>query len=226
MKKSNYPSVVEVSDLVFQRVYEKNGRILSVCWKNESCSFAFTDCFPEEIIFDKSCSVSYSSRIRTIGANFMVKTEEPEFLDAAFPLSEFKNMLLGSIETAGALAQGELFNFSNIEEFNVKIFIPKHLLAAVLESCARVMDISFWHEKSFSLTVKNDGFFINASFERGIVPSSSVFSLVSSYSEIFIPDTVFSSATSFLEKENKIILNGKKQLLNKKTNFTGVKNEN
>lgn len=226
MKKSNYPSVVEVADLVFQRVYEKNGRILSVCWKNESCSFAFCDCFPEEIVFDKSCSVSYSGRIRTFGAGFMVKTETPEFLDAAFSLSEFKNMLLGSIETAGALAQGDLPNFSDIEELNVKIFIPEYLLSSVLESCARVMDISFWHEKTFSITAKNDGFFVNASFEQGIVPSSSVFSLVSSYSEIFIPDTVFSAATSVLEKENKIILNGKKQMLNKKLNFTGAKNEN
>lgn len=221
MKKSNYPSVVEVSDLVFQRVYEKNGRILSVCWKNESCSFAFTDCFPDEIVFDKSCSVSYSSRIRTFGASFMVKTEDPQFLEAAFPLSEFKNMILDSIETAGALAQCEFYNFSDIEELNVKIFIPKHLLSSVLETCARVMDISFWHEKTFSLTAKNDGFFVSASFERGIVPSSSVFSLISSYSEIFIPDSVFSAATSFLEKENKIILNGKKQLLNKKDEFYG-----
>lgn len=218
MKKSNYPSVVEVADLIFQRVYEKKGRILSVCWKNESCSLAFTDCFPDEIVFDKSCAVSYSSRIRTFAAGFLVKTESPEFFEAAFPLSEFKNMLLGSIETAGALAQGD---FSNIEELNVKIFIPKNLLAVVLESCVRVMDISFWHEKSFSLTAKNDGFFVNASFERGIVPSSSVFSLVSSYSEIFIPNTVFLSSNSFLEKENRIIINGKKISDEQKDKFYG-----
>ena len=61
MKNLTYPSVTEVSDLILQRVYEKNGKIESFCWKNGICSFSFYGCRPDEIIFDKACSVSYSS---------------------------------------------------------------------------------------------------------------------------------------------------------------------
>ncbi len=233
MENSNYPSIVEVADLIFQRVYEKNGKLLSLCWKNESCSFAFTDCFPDEIVFDKSCAVSYSGKLRTFAASFMLKTENPEFPDAAFPLSEFKNLLLDSIETVGARAQCDFSDFS-IEELNIKIYVPEYLLKNVLEGCERAMDLSFWHEKSFSLTAKNDAFFISASFEPGILPSSSVFSLVSSYSEIFTLKSLFSAATTLSEKENRLLISGKKHLLNRLNrqkklygfDFTGAKNEN
>ncbi|MCI5541319.1 MAG: hypothetical protein MR385_04380, partial [Treponema berlinense] len=48
------------------------------CWKNGICSFSFYGCRPDEIIFDKACSVSYSSKKQAFAASFQVKNESEE----------------------------------------------------------------------------------------------------------------------------------------------------
>ena len=110
MKNLTYPSVTEVSDLILQRVYEKNGKIESFCWKNGICSFSFYGCRPDEIIFDKACSVSYSSKKQAFAASFQVKNEFASFYEDSFSQKEFKSLLQNVLETSGAKIQ---FDFSN-----------------------------------------------------------------------------------------------------------------
>lgn len=179
---SNYPTAPEVSDLIFQRVYENNGKIESFCWQNGICSFSFRNCRPEEIVFDSPCSVSCSPRTRLFAASFQVKSETPGFCDAAFPQNEFAFMLKNSLESSGAKVH---FEFSDKNLQKTKFFTNRFSFRATLKACERCENLSFWHLQELSIIQKNAGFFITAAFSKGIVASSSLLPLFCSYSELF-----------------------------------------
>ena len=174
MKNLTYPSVTEVSDLILQRVYEKNGKIESFCWKNGICSFSFYGCRPDEIIFDKACSVSYSSKKQAFAASFQVKNEFASFYEDSFSQKEFKSLLQNVLETSGAKIQ---FDFSEQNSQILKFFISGSGFRQTLKSCEYCENIAFWHADSLSIIPKGNGFFITIGFEKGIVASSSLLSL-------------------------------------------------
>lgn len=186
MKNLTYPSVTEVSDLILQRVYEKNGKIESFCWKNGICSFSFYGCRPDEIIFDKACSVSYSSKKQAFAASFQVKNEFASFYEDSFSQKEFKSLLQNVLETSGAKIQ---FDFSEQNSQILKFFISGSGFRQTLKSCEYCENIAFWHADSLSIIPKGNGFFITIGFEKGIVASSSLLSLFCSYSKIFYSKT-------------------------------------
>ncbi len=197
MRSLIYPPAEEISDFVLQRVYEKQGRISSVCWKNGSCSFAITGCLPSEIVFDRACAISYSHKIQTFAASFMVKDETAEFMEAGLEPAEVKNMLSDSLENAGAKVQ---VDFISADELSLKFFVPGTDLAAAFDSCVRCENIAFWHEKELSLSVKNSGVFVTVKFARGIVSSPPLMALLGSYSELFVlenPVLAFAGAHGF-----------------------------
>ena len=185
---TNYPTATEVSDLVFQRVYENNGKIESFCWQNDICSFSFRGCRPEEIVFDRICSVSCSPSARLFAVSFQVKNEMAGFCEAAFSRDEFAFMLKNSLESSGSKVQLE-FSDKNFQK--IKIFTNFFSFRATLKACERCENLSFWHIQELSITQKNEGFLITAAFKKGILASSSLLSLFSSYSELFQPQNEF-----------------------------------
>ena len=46
------PGVVETCDLLFQRIYEKNGCIQEFKWKNNLLTIVVKHCYPEEIVIE------------------------------------------------------------------------------------------------------------------------------------------------------------------------------
>lgn len=200
MKNLTYPSVTEVSDLILQRVYEKNGKIESFCWKNGICSFSFYGCRPDEIIFDKACSVSYSSKKQAFAASFQVKNEFASFYEDSFSQKEFKSLLQNVLETSGAKIQ---FDFSEQNSQILKFFTSGSGFRQTLKSCEYCENIAFWHADSLSIIPKGNGFFITIGFEKGIVASSSLLSLFCSYSKIFYSKTfLLPFFSDFIPEEN------------------------
>ena len=60
MDYKNYPSVVEISDLILQRVYAFQGNIISFSYFQGFCSFVLTNCNSEEIVeFYKNSAADY-----------------------------------------------------------------------------------------------------------------------------------------------------------------------
>ena len=75
MDYKNYPSVVEISDLILQRVYAFQGNIISFSYFQGFCSFVLTNCNSEEIVYDKTVAISYKKNTKTFSISFDVKKE-------------------------------------------------------------------------------------------------------------------------------------------------------
>ncbi len=200
MKSKYYPSVDEIADLVLSRIYEKHGFITSFEWKDNNCTFNVQNCNPEEIIFDKSCTVSYKNGVPSFSINFPVSKYEGESSDMCSQAAEIQHEVRNKIIEAGGTLQQEFFDTKTI---SFKYLILEDKLAAVLRSIKKSIDLSLWHENSLSITCSANGIFVSSEFSKGQVTDNEISLILSSYHSLFRNSA--GNKFTVLKKNNKTI---------------------
>ena len=211
---SAFPYVTEICDFVLSRVYAQNGRVSRLEWDSKKINFTVNKCFPEQIVFDRPCAVSY-------------KNGSPSF-SIAFDLTQgAKDCTEGSIETADLIKKVReclVENFAaplseKLEKSKVEItyFVKEKNLRTVLEALSDLLDFSFWHETALILEPGAGGVTVKSRFEKGIVSQSALSRAAASYDSVFavpvtlplkkvypVPSVIPGKKESLLEKLGEI----------------------
>ncbi|MBQ7881758.1 MAG: hypothetical protein IJ312_03500 [Treponema sp.] len=195
MDYKNYPSVVEISDLILQRVYAFQGNIISFSYFQGFCSFVLTNCNSEEIVYDKTAAISYKKNAKTFSISFDVKKE----LDSNFCQIDQSELFLDDLQNS--LSQIGAFVTANkigLNSFKITFFVNKTNLKQSLIFCGRYSNEYMYYEKSLNIKSALNGFWVTIMFYPEI-KHSSLCNLLASYSELFNSD--FSEE---LQKNNQL----------------------
>ena len=186
LEKKLLPSARETAELILSRVYEKNGRVTKFSWLKGECMFFIEECFPEEVVFDKACSVSYKNGEPSFSAGFRVQ-EEKNSVEKSLGIQDFQVLMRNSLNQCGAVIFTEKLAL-DFSEMN--FFVSGENFKRSLESCLNTLNKCLWHEEMIVIDCKENGFNLTVQFMPGIKPDSSVLEIISSYENIFRPNIV------------------------------------
>ncbi len=182
--KDRFPDCQEVTDLTLQRVYQNGGSIESFVWKEASCRFIVYGCKPEEIVFDRGCSVSYRNGEPVFTVDFQIKREaENTFSYEEYSKAGmFQKALRSAVTDLGGLIQSEELENKKTE---MSFFISHEKLGSVLNGICKTTNENFWHETGLRIVSEINGCTVYASFSSGISENGSVCQILASYFRLF-----------------------------------------
>ncbi len=176
------PACVEIADLIFQRVYQKNGKVSYFLWKDKFCIFGIEDCLPEEIAFDKACSISCSTSFAFFYLGFEVADKKVENNFFSGETSEVYSGLIRAFFECGSRIVHSVFG-SDLIEF--RVFIPSENFCPAIKNCLKILNENFWHENEVCIKVTDTAIFVAINFSSGALFGESVLEEICSYSTLF-----------------------------------------